>query len=284
MNKKIMIVILSFVLLSSIIYVASLNHVKADSVTVLSSSGFADSSGDYQIVGEVQNTGSGTVDNVQITANYYDSHNTLVDTQSDYASLSYMQPNAKSPFEITETSGTIVPQISTFKLQVSSESSSSIVQGLVITSNSNSTDSSGNFNIDGQVQNVGTIASSTTEVYATCYNSNGKVVDVGSASSDVDPIAPSATSTFEISITDLSQVPLIASYSLTAQSSDYALVSANSITSTTPTPTAALSETGQATSTPTPTVPEFPTLMILPLLGVAILLSIVFVRQRITRK
>ena len=88
---------------------------------------------------------------------------------------------------------------------MSSESSSLIEQGLVIISNSFSIDSSGNYNIDGQIQNVGTIASTGNQIYVTCYNSNGKVVDVGSGNTDDDPIAPTSTSTFEISITDLSQ-------------------------------------------------------------------------------
>ena len=255
MNKKILVIIFSLILLASVFYVANISSVKADNAVVVSSSAFTDSSGDYQIVGEVQNTGSGTVDYVQITATYYDSHNNLVDTQSDYASLSYMQPNAKSPFEITETTGTVVPQISTYKLQVSSESSSIIEQGLVITSNSSSIDSSGNFNIDGQIQNVGTVVSSSTQVYATCYNSSGKVVDVGSAYTDDDPIAPNGISAFEISITDSSQIPLITSYVLTAQSSDYALVSANSVSSPTQTPL--------STASTTPVTPEFPALIVL---------------------
>jgi hypothetical protein len=265
MNKKILVLVFSLVLLASIFYMTNLISVKADSVVVVSSSAFIDSSGDYQIVGEVLNTGSGTVDNVQITANYYDSHNNLVDTQSDYALLNYMQPNAKSPFEITENAGTIVPQISTYTLQVSSESSSIIEQGLVIISNSSSTDSSGNFNIDGQIQNVGTVASSNNEVYVTCYNSSGTVVDVGTAYTDTDPIAPSSTSTFEISITDLSQVPLIASYFLTAQSSDYALVSANSVVSPTQTPL--------STTTSTPVTPEFPPITVIALFMTMLLLS-----------
>ncbi len=40
----------------------------------------------------------------------------------------------------------------------------------------------------------------------------------------------------------------------------------------------------QSTPTPTPTVPEFPTLIILPLFAVIILLSIVFIRKRIPRQ
>ena len=58
MNKKILIALVSLLLLTSMICMAGLNAVKADSVTVVSSSSFTDSSGNYNIVGEVQNTGS----------------------------------------------------------------------------------------------------------------------------------------------------------------------------------------------------------------------------------
>ena len=179
MNKKILVSIVCLVLMVSMIYMATLNTVKAESVTVVSSSGFTDYIGDYHIVGEVQNSGSNTVDYVQITATYYDSSNKVVDTQFTYSSVSYLQRNAKSPFDIIETTSTLVPQISTYKLQVSSTSSGSIQQGLEITSNSSYTDSIGDVHMVGQIQNTGSATSSATEVFATCYDSSGKVIDTG---------------------------------------------------------------------------------------------------------
>ena len=258
MNNKIVIVLVSLVLLVSIICIASLNPVKADSVTVISSSGFTDSIGDYHIVGEVQNIGSSTVDYVQITATYYDSNNKVVDTQFTFTSVSYMQPNAKSPFDIIETTPTLVPQISTYKLQVSSTASGSIQQGLEITSNSSYTDSIGDVHIVGQIQNTGSATSSATEIFATCYDSSGKVVDTGLTFANPQDITSGGTAPFEIIITDPTQIPLIASYSLTAQSSDYALISANSLPSSTATPTSSpTSSSTSSTPTATPTVPEF---------------------------
>ena len=258
MNNKIVIVLVSLVLLVSIICIASLNPVKADSVTVLSSSGFTDAIGDYHIVGEVQNTGSNTVSFVQITATYYNSNNQVVDTQFTYASLSYMQPNAKSPFDIIETTSTLVPEISTYKLQVSSTISGSIQQGLEITSNSSYTDDIGDLHIVGQIQNTGSATSSDTEIFATCYDSSGTVVDTGIAFANPDPVPSGSTSPFEIIITDSTQIPLITSYSLTAQSSDYALVSPSSSPSPTATPTSSpTSSSTSSTPTATPTVPEF---------------------------
>ena len=257
MNNKILLILISLTLLMSVICISSLNSVKADSVTVISSSGFTDSIGDYHIVGEVQNTGSNTVDYVQITATYYNTNNQVVDTQFSFASLSYMQPGAKSPFDIIETTSTLVPQISTNKLQVTSTTSGSITQGLEITSNSSYTDSIGDVHIVGQIQNTGSATSSATEIFATCYDSSGMVVDTGLTFANPQDISPGGTSPFEIIVTDSSQIPLITSYSLTAQSSDYALISAN-LPSATPTVTS-------STPTATPTTPEFPSLAVLSL-------------------
>jgi uncharacterized protein (TIGR02588 family) len=280
MNKKIWVAIVLFVLLASIIYMGSLNSAKADGVVVISSSSFTDSVGYYHIVGEVQNTGSSTVDFVQVTATYYDSNNKVVDTQFAFTSISHLQPNAKAPFDIIEITTTLVPQINTYKLGVSSMNSGSIQQGLEITSNSSYTDSVGYLHIVGQIQNIGSATSSATEAVATCYDSSGKVVDDGFAFTNPQDMTSGSTAPFEIIILDTSQIPLIASYSLTAQSSDYALVSASS--STPPTPTQASTQTSQTSNpTATPTVAEFPTLIILPLFALVILLSIVFVRKKI---
>ena len=113
MKKQILITIVSLLLLTSMICMAGLNAVKADSVTVVSSSSFTDSSGNYNIVGEVQNTGSSWA-YVLITATLSDAHSNVLDTITQSAFLATLSPNGKSPFEITETTSTIVPQISTY--------------------------------------------------------------------------------------------------------------------------------------------------------------------------
>ncbi len=273
MNNKILLILISLTLLMSVICISSLNSVKADSVTVISSSGFTDSIGDYHIVGEVQNTGSNTVDYVQITATYYNTNNQVVDTQFSFASLSYMQPGAKSPFDIIETTSTLVPQFSTNKLQVTSTTNGSITQGLEITSNSSYTDSIGDVHIVGQIQNTGSATSSATEIFATCYDSSGMVVDTGLTFANPQDISPGGTSPFEIIVTDSSQIPLITSYSLTAQSSDYALISA-SLPSATPTVTS-------STPTATPTTPEFPSLAVLSLfMAISIIIVVVLTARK----
>lgn len=253
MNRRI-ILLLAFLAILTITSMAFLCSVRADSVTVLSSSSWVDSIGDYHISGEVQNAGSATVTYVEVTATIYNASNTVIDTQFAYADLTYMQPNTKSPFEILETTSTLVPEIDHYTLQLSSTDSGSIQQGLQITSNSSHIDDIGDLHVVGNIQNTGTAASSNTEVFATFYDSNGRVVDTGITYANPDTIVSGGSSPFDILCTDSTQIPLITSYSLTAQSSDYALI------------------------------PEFSSWILLSFFVIAMLLSIVFIKKRMLKE
>lgn len=275
MRKRIIIFTLFLALLFSTIPYSFLNPVRADVVAVLSSSGWIDSSGIYHVSGEVQNTGSSTVSFVEISATFYDASNKVVDTQFTYAYLSYLQPNAKSPFDVIDFQSTIVPKIDHYNLQISYMPSSSIQEGLQILSNSSHTDATGTFHVVGEIKNTGTATSTSTEVYATYYDQTGKVVDSSFTLTNPDSIAPGSTAPFDITSMDSTRVPLISSYSLTAESNEYELISTNpnssptasSTASPAPTPTATSTETPaptQAPSTnPSPTIPEFPQLLTL---------------------
>jgi len=272
MKKKVSIAVFILILLTSIIYIACLNLAKCDSVVVLSSSSFTDSIGDYHVVGEVQNLGSGTVDYVQITATFYDSNNKVVDTDFTYSSLSYMQPNDKSPFDIIDIHPTIVPTIDHYNLQVSLMQSGSIQQGLQILSNSSYTDSIGYLHVVGEIQNQGAATSSYNKISATFYDSSGKVVDTDFAFTNPTDVAAGGKAPFEIILIDSSRVPMVASYSLMVQSNTYAQISINSAQSATPTATASPIPTSSPTATSPPTVstpsstpviPEFPTALMI---------------------
>ena len=269
MNKKILIATVSLLLLTSMICMAGLNLVKADSVTVVSSTGFTDSNGNYNIVGEVQNTGSAWA-YALITATISDAHGNVLDTltQSDF--LATLSPNGKAPFEITETTSTIVSQISTY-LVVKSSVSASIPQGLSIIQ-SNFTTYYGTPDIMGQIQNTGSATATATAIYATFYDSSGKVVDTASGYPDTPDVPAGTTSQFQIMPSDTTQMSLYASYSLIAISdvsiSNYATGSTNSASSPTATPTSSSSTTPTPTSstsslsttTQHQVTPEFPTI------------------------
>jgi hypothetical protein len=260
MKAILAIIVASLILVSTCLAVPSFN-VEANSapiiVPILSTSTFVDPTGAFHIVGEVQNVGweyagSTLTYSVDLTALYINSSGKIIDQQSASTSLNYVLYGAKSPFEIIESKAVIVSQMRTWGISTNlTPFSGSILQALAITQNSSYSDSAG-LHIYGDIQNEGKSTSKTTEIFVTCYNLSGSVVDVGSAFSSPQDIPSGGIGSFNITITDSTQIPLIASYSLTAQSSNYALDSTSS--------------TNLTYISPTPTVPEVPWLVIVPLL------------------
>ena len=210
-----------------------------------------------------------------ITATLSDAHGNVLDTITQSAFLATLSPNGKSPFEITETTSTIVPQISTYSLVVKSSVSASIPQDLEIT-NSNSTTNAnlgGIFEVQGQIQNTGSATATATAIYATFYDSSGKVVDTASGyPRHTRHCCRQLHHNSHYSPYDETQLSQYASYSLIAISdnfiSNYATGSTNSASSPTATPTSSSSTTPTPTSSTsslsttsaTPVTPEFPTI------------------------
>jgi len=234
MNRRVAILLISLTLLTSIICIGNLKPVKADDVTVISSSGFLDY-GVYRIVGEVQNTGSDW-ENPQVTATMTNATGQTIDTRYIAYSPNAIPPGGKSPFDIEEPTSTLASQISNYTLQVTPFTVNSLPLSLEITSNSYSTGSSGVFQITGQLLNNGSSAATTPTVYATFYDSSGNVVDVALAypSTTGGTIAPGASASFTLSPLDSSRQSLYASYTLIANSKEYLSAPVSSSTNATP--------------------------------------------------
>ncbi len=259
MNKKIAISIFLLAILILSFPIIFLSPVRAAaSVTLLSSSGWADLTNVYHITGEVQNTGSGTVALVVVLATFFDANNNMLDSQFTYASLNYLQPNAKSPFSIIEWQSTIVSKIDHYKLQVSFSPSSIVSPALQILSSNLYGDTTG-VHVIGEIQNLGTAKSTGTEVYATFYDANGKVVDIAFSLASPDIIASGGISSFDVPCKDSTQLPLISNYSLTAESKEFELILTGLSPNATLAPTSTSPSPTQKPSTnPSPTIPEFP--------------------------
>ena len=154
---------------------------KAGSVTILSHNGYLSSIGSYWIVGEVQNLESLPVCYVDITATYYDSSNNTITTDFGFAGLNIILPNQKSPFYILLIDETQASRVDHYTLEVKPcEYTSTLPLNLKVLSNSGTFDSTGKVRITGEVENTETINATNPVVWATLYDSNGKVVAVES--------------------------------------------------------------------------------------------------------
>jgi hypothetical protein len=277
-NKLALIII--FVLLV-IINMTFSSLVSAENITILSSSGFVDSTGHYSIVGEVQNTGSTIARYVMLSITLYDSKNTILENYLTEVKIVAIPLGTKSPFSTasfgfgSDYRPYDVHQVDHYDIQIHSvnwlpaqEGLQILPNGLQILSNRSYTDSKGYIHVDGEIQNIGTAISNHTYVFATFYDSSGKVVDVEQTEAGSHYINSGDIASFQIRSYDTMRATLVASYSLTAQSNNYGLISANLSQSPIPIQTS-----------PTPTVQEFPILAILPFFVV-----IPFITAMILRK
>lgn len=70
-------------------------------LAVIDSRAFIDNFGTPSIVGEVENQGEATVENIRIIATIYDDAGEIISVRSTYAELDSLDPGEKSPFDIT---------------------------------------------------------------------------------------------------------------------------------------------------------------------------------------
>jgi hypothetical protein len=285
LNKKsgILAVVLALLAVVSMTFCAP---VSAENITILSSSGWIDSTGHYRIVGEVQNTGSTTARNVELSITLYDSKNTILENYLTIVKLAAMPSGTKSPFSTvsfghdSNYQSYNVHQVDHYDIRIHAfnwlppQMGLQISpNGLQILSNRSYTDSKGYIHVDGEIQNIGTATSNHTYIFATFYDSSGKVVDVAQAGADADYINSGDTAPFKIRGFDTTRTPLFASYSLTAESNNYGLNSVNLPQSPIPIQTS-----------PTPTVQEFPILAILPLFVAIPLITTMLLRKKQSSK
>ena len=195
---------------------------KAQSVQILSHRGYNDSVGAFWIFGEFQSDSSTPIYLQHIKAIYYDTSNNVVDVVEWHAGFpKIVFPGQKSPFLVLEwnksDTGWLASKIDHYSIEFIGSYVNATVPEVVVLSHKSTTDSTTGFmHVTGEVQNTGTTPANSTWVYATFYDSNGKVVCTYDDNTSSNSTAPGEKATFDIAVwTDLT--PLIASYSVQAQ-------------------------------------------------------------------
>jgi hypothetical protein len=197
------------------------------SVNMLSHTGYLDPYGLYHVVGEVQNAGDQAVNTVEVTATFYDSKSVIMASRFDLTLLSVLEVGEKSPFMITFSDTSQSANVSRYDLSVTSSTTSSIPRGLEISSDSEYIDMSDNsLHVAGEVRNIATGEASNIKVVVTCYDKEGNVT--ATAKIRLDPeqpifLNPGQATPFDIRLS-ADRTQFIATYSVTAESDEYALV------------------------------------------------------------
>ncbi|WP_455369740.1 FxLYD domain-containing protein [[Eubacterium] cellulosolvens] len=189
-------------------------------------SSFVSSVGTFHVVGEVENMGPQSMAFVSITGTFYDPNNTIIVTESSFATLEIIPPGVKSPFEVVVTDQNQAEKVHNYTLAVtdSSVTTKNLTKTLIISSNSSYISVSGYLNIVGEVKNNGSSESTSTRVAATCYDENGKVVAIKSTFTDPQNLNPEKTAQFNLMIDDKNQSAKMDNYALQVQSSKAILI------------------------------------------------------------
>ena len=189
MNRNIAVVILAVLILSAV-PAFTIPNAKADaseakvlndySFYVAPSPGFlAASAGDLVVVGEVQNVGSGFIQNVTLSATALDSNGTTLGTSEGIAFVYETPPGQKAPFVIdfspASTWSTDVASVTITVLSVT-DATAPPYSGLKFTEAPTQFNDSGLYTAVGTIENNGTQTVGYVWVVTTFYNNAGTVV------------------------------------------------------------------------------------------------------------
>ncbi|MBN1358652.1 hypothetical protein JW988_07780 [Candidatus Bathyarchaeota archaeon] len=210
-------------------------HAANTSVTVLSYSSYY--TGNFIIVGEVQNTGSHALESVSLNIVVSASDGTQIAAGTTNAGANEFLPQQKAPFyiDLGKINSDTLSKVSTFNISVSNAPPTNYNQYQDLSLN---VDFNGIVNdvyvVSGSITNTGNQTANNIKIYGTYYNSAGVVVAVGLFVLK-DPLTPKTSASFTVDEFDASPhlVNKISNYALLVQTSTqiFATPSAPSTTS-----------------------------------------------------
>ncbi len=186
--------------LMSTMFAMTVEPVKAaEQITITNHQGILDSTGYYNVVGEVKNTGDTPAKNVYVKITFTSSEGNDEDEQETL--IHTILPGRKAPFMGTAAvAGSLVTsyKVELMDLTMASED---VPKNLEIVSAASEANIINNMMITGSVKNTGTETATYTRVYATVYDGpsgTGNVVAVTSCTSQPYNIDPGQTGTFQM--------------------------------------------------------------------------------------
>jgi len=180
---------------------------------VVSSSHFVDAIGYLNVVGEVENTGTESLERTLVDATFYDSQDGVVATGFNYIFLPVLEPGEISPFVIRYLQISKVPLIESYVLEVSWEGTGDVPSDVTISTSTMYTDPI-SLRVIGEVKNNEDTCQSYFYVAATLYNESGVVIDMASAYTPIYLVEPGGVTPFAIDFIDQFRYPMAESYSV----------------------------------------------------------------------
>lgn len=199
---------------------------RADGTVIIlpNHTGWRDALGYYRVSGEVENIGDSAVKDIWITVTFYDSSGNIVGTAYDHAYLRILLPGRKSPFEVLLTTAA-ANKVHNYSLKVVATNADPIPERLEILSSNSYIDIEGSLVVAGEIRNTALDTAHTVKVVAAFYNATGYVVATSYSYLSSQDLGPNETASFNIVLGfNTGRVPLASTYSLSAESLEYAMI------------------------------------------------------------
>jgi hypothetical protein len=194
------------------------------SVTVLSYSSYVSPTGNFVVLGEIQNTCSHALDSVTLNVIVSASDESIIAEGTTEAFVRNFLPDQKAPFYIDfgKIDFDLISKSSIFSITLNNAPPTNYDQYRELSVNiDNNGISDTAYMISGAITNNGNQTANNVIIYGTYYNTAGIVVAIGSVELD-DPLTPNASIDFTLGELDesASLTTKISSYALLVQTSN----------------------------------------------------------------
>jgi len=192
-------------------------------VTIINDQQYVSEDGTFHIVGEIENNSSVPLNQVVVTATFYDINNKILDTTRTDSILETIMPGKKGPFDLIFTNN-MVSQIYRYSLNIEYKPTDHKSESLEILSSNAKLDMLDNFIISGTVTNHDQKTANTIVVIATLYDREGRVVATSKTYTEPEYLKAGGITPFLVAVSDKSQSRKAADYSLMVESEEYTAV------------------------------------------------------------
>jgi len=179
--------------------------------------------GTLHVVGEIENNTLVPLNQIVVTATFYDIRDEILDTTYTNSILGTIMPGKKGPFDLIFTDK-IIPQVYRYSLYIEYKPADPKTESLEISSSSTKSDILDNFIISGTVTNHDKKTANTIAVITTLYDKDGKVVAADKSHIEPEYLRAGGITPFLVSIRDKAQSQKAVDYSLMVESEEYTAV------------------------------------------------------------
>jgi hypothetical protein len=174
------------------------------------------------LIGILQNNANKTVNNVIISANFFDKSNRSIGNFSKQTEITTINPKEITPFDILIYNRDINDKINEYSTNIKYNFTNHKDENLVIESSNSHIDLiTGFYFINGEIKNKGQLYSNNTTVISITYDKDKELAGIWKAQTEPYNIPPFTEASFSIPVTDKIQSYNILNYTLLAESDKY---------------------------------------------------------------